>query len=590
MVFATAQNNTDVDRLTQVLLSPQRRRPHCVVTTRTGSDAPAFDAAGLAADCGDMADVTVVATGPLTWRLSEGLPELCGVYGGAARVYPTGTAWQGAPLLSPLRFIYSPADAPRARERLLEDALTMAATATGSSRSSPPAAAPVVQARVQGFIADGGRALVKTDADVIATISADLTLPGIPLDWYLTEGGTVRGRLQGVGLLEPLLSTVNARGVLAHFEAGAVTVALVKSVARQEAQLLLHPDVAVRVTRPDLSSNPRDLVSHLLDAGEVLPVRVVRDAQGRLALRLNDIEDDEDVQPALPLIDGGPPWLIAGRDLGTATAAADAPSLVDPPASEQDAEAPDEPPLELPAPAPSRPAPGPGLHHTGPAAAQIVPPRTLVQQLQGQLEVLKRENRRLRTLETEATNAAALRLELGQERARVTDLQEQLQREKSTTRDLRKTLRAGASTTRSPYDSRDRFDSPEAWIRHETHLAWIDRISADERRHNPLQAWSIGPAFADSVTGLTDGGLRKTLRAIVDVLTDRAEDLDGRELHQLREGLGGDDAPVVRPRDGASCWRVAIERNTPSARRLHYWRTPTGIELSRVVLHDDFNP
>lgn len=68
--------------------------------------------------------------------------------------------------------------------------------------------------------------------------------------------------------------------------------------------------------------------------------------------------------------------------------------------------------------------------------------------------------------------------------------------------------------------------------------------------------------------------LRKTFRTVVDVLTGQAENLDEREFHQLREGLGGDDPPVVRARDGASCWRVAIERNTPSARRLHYWRTP----------------
>jgi hypothetical protein len=34
---------------------------------------------------------------------------------------------------------------------------------------------------------------------------------------------------------------------------------------------------------------------------------------------------------------------------------------------------------------------------------------------------------------------------------------------------------------------------------------------------------------------------------------------------------------------------VALQRNTPQARRLHFWRGRGGeIELSRVGLHDDF--
>lgn len=199
--------------------------------------------------------------------------------------------------------------------------------------------------------------------------------------------------------------------VLAHFEIGAVTIALVRSVARQKA-CLLHPDVAVRITRPDLSSNPRDLVSRLLGVGEVLPVRVLRDAQGRLALRLDDIEDDEDVRPALPFVEGRPAWLVAGRDLSTTIPAAETPA-----AEPTDSTPDDELAIESPAPASPRPAPGPGRRPAGPTAVEPVPTRTLVQQLQGQVEMLRRENLRLRGFETEATNAAAIRLELGQEHA-----------------------------------------------------------------------------------------------------------------------------------------------------------------------------
>lgn len=588
MVFAVVHDVTEVERLVEELLSLRRLRPHCVVTTRAGSDVPAFDAAGLAADCADLADVTVVPTGPLTWRLSERLPDLCGVYGGASRVYPIGSGWQSAPLLSPLRFIYSPADAAHARERLLEDALTMAAAATGFGRSQTPGAAPKVRARVEGFVAGGSRALVRTDTDTIATISADLAVPGIPLDWFLEDGALVEGRLQGIGLFQVALTALDERSALAHFEVGAVTVALVKSVARQEAQLLLHPDLAVRVTRQEISSNPRDIVTRLLSVGEVLPVRIVRTAQGRLGLRLDDIEDDEDVQAALPLVDGGPPWLVAGRDLDTAAA-----DTEDSPADTEAVEQPEpasSPPVEE-APSPLRPAPGPGVRPAARATGTPVQPRNLVQQLQGQVELLKRENLRLRGFETEAGNAAAMRLELGQEHARLADVQAQLQREKRVTSELRRAARAGVSQTRSPLESRDRFDSADQWLRHEIYLTWVDRLPAGDRRQSPIfDGWTIGPDFAATVGDLTDSTLRKVLRAVVDVVTGRAGDLDGRELHQLRQGLGGDDPLVVRPRDGAVCWRVAIERNTPSARRLHFWRTPTGVELSRVVLHDDYQP
>ncbi len=76
---------------------------------------------------------------------------------------------------------------------------------------------------------------------------------------------------------------------------------------------------------------------------------------------------------------------------------------------------------------------------------------------------------------------------------------------------------------------------------------------------------------------------------VVEVLTDQAKHIAGRDLHQLRAGEAG--SPYVRrAADGATCWRVALQRESAAARRLHYWRTPDGYEFSRVVLHDDFRP
>ena len=81
------------------------------------------------------------------------------------------------------------------------------------------------------------------------------------------------------------------------------------------------------------------------------------------------------------------------------------------------------------------------------------------------------------------------------------------------------------------------------------------------------------------------------VEVIVQVLTGRAPEVAARELHQLRTGLGGDDPPVVREHGSETCWRVSLQINSPSARRLHFWRCADGaVELSGLRLHDDFRP
>lgn len=104
-----------------------------------------------------------------------------------------------------------------------------------------------------------------------------------------------------------------------------------------------------------------------------------------------------------------------------------------------------------------------------------------------------------------------------------------------------------------------------------------------------LPDYAVGPDFLASLH--TTGGIdrAKVVAVVVEVLTGLAESLTGRDLHKLRDSVGGSTAPVVRS-DGAVCWRAALQQGTPSARRLHYWRRDGGYELSRVVVHDDMTP
>lgn len=134
------------------------------------------------------------------------------------------------------------------------------------------------------------------------------------------------------------------------------------------------------------------------------------------------------------------------------------------------------------------------------------------------------------------------------------------------------------------------FPTAEDAVRHGIYMAWVSRITAADKAEHPLPDYIVGDGFADTLALFDAGQQAKAFRASVDVLTGLARDVAGRRLHALRAGDGGDDPQRTRPADGAVGFRVNIETNTASARRLHFWRLPDGtIELARVVLHDDMS-
>jgi hypothetical protein len=139
-----------------------------------------------------------------------------------------------------------------------------------------------------------------------------------------------------------------------------------------------------------------------------------------------------------------------------------------------------------------------------------------------------------------------------------------------------------------PRQRRDRWPTDDTWLRNEILLEWADRVSRVDKLKFPLPAdYRLGPRFVSSLSSLDDGLFDKAMKCAVDVLTGRAKDLASRDLHRLRVGESGADAPRVRPEDGAVAWRAAVEINVPSARRLHYWSIGDVIELAQVGLHDD---
>jgi hypothetical protein len=151
-------------------------------------------------------------------------------------------------------------------------------------------------------------------------------------------------------------------------------------------------------------------------------------------------------------------------------------------------------------------------------------------------------------------------------------------------------LRKTRTTHASAGEGGPWFTDEEDQFRYEVFTAWVRRIPAAEKPDRLLADYLLGPRFLDSVRTVQGIPRAKIVDVVMEVLTGLANQQSSREVHILRSSLAGGASPRTRE-DGASCWRVSLQVNTPSARRLHYWRLADDtIELSRVVLHDDYEP
>jgi hypothetical protein len=610
-----------VQQLVTRLLAADRTLPWVVVSIGEGSSRPSLDASEIASATHEVAEVFTVATGELTYLLSDLLPDRLQVYGGAGRSYPVGFSVDTPPTESRLRF---PHDNPgRATEQLISDALGHA-HAAGLFAKSTDASHPA-SGTVSGFLAHNERALVALDNGSIATIWQEVTYPPVPLNWTLAQGQRIDGMLDPASRR---LTVEQAAPTLPDLELAfphhSVTLALVRTATGSEATLSLHPSIPMTISRPDVSSNPLDRVDALLSVGDVVAVRVVHLAGGALHLRLSDVDESEPLVAALALVPGGPPWLAADRPLPTEPDAAETtmPPIEDAPPAPADVA------VQIPA-GPSRPLPGPGQRHVELATqsdhpdhldqpepidppTQIAPAtpderRTALQSTQLSLTEAKA---RIRELEarlhelggtdsqlahlTELAHSATMRMR--ETLAESGDLQRKLDTAREEARVGRRALLSTRRSTPLPEpastaDRRQAWADDESWLRHEIYLAWVGRIGPADRASRPLPAdFLVGPRFAPSALALDDSQFAKAMKAAVDVLTRLPGDTNGREVHALRTGQTGAAPELVRE-DGARCFRAYVEQNTAAARRLHFWRLTDGtIELSRVVTHDDMEP
>lgn len=582
------------EQLARTLMSEGRTRPAAVIAWHPGMPENRIDVGRIAREVGDLADIYYLENGPESFRFADALPAGAHVYGNAARVYSADLEWLRDVYRSPLRMAQTPHAAAIAEECIIEDVLNRV--------TAPPAVAapqkPLEEKAgvVQAFASAGSRAIVELDGGQRCTIQRERVTPSVRLDWMLAAGQAVSG------LYDPSAGTldISARKVVPRltelYSSGDLVLALVEEAGSKAAVLTLYPGSSWEVPVERISSNPLDTADSLVTEGEVVVVRFLR-MKGAVVLSLIDVDDDADVREAPELLCGGTPWLQSGRHLiGAVPAGTEAGGSAT---------------QGLPAAGPSVAGRLPSAEAGSVAALPPVKASAALISAQLALDTERAEVTRLQDLVTTGSSAgpellrlerevAALRGELELERRHSAAVEEHLAglaaKNARQLEDLR-TLRARnremqQALKRSRDDQNGAFATPEEQVCHDIYMTWARNLPAEDKPRFPLPAdFTIGQEFAASLYARTEqGAVAKALKTVVEVLTGLADRSSAREVHPLRVSEGG-DAPQHQRDDGARCFRAAIERGAAAARRLHYWKAPNGrVELSRVVLHDDFKP
>ncbi|MBO0608527.1 hypothetical protein [Myceligenerans salitolerans] len=619
----------DFARFLQV---PNRAWPVVVISTPAGRTTPYVDPQRVLDDVAGLAEVVVIPTGDVSWAFSRGMPEYTQVYGGASRVYPTGLDWVHDLRRSPLHFAYSLADGPKVRDRLVSDALSAAvraglAGAAGAAAGGPGSGAAEARGTVQGVL--GSRALIELDDGGQASVAEELTLPGVPLQSIFRRGMKVRGRhdagrgtLDTRGMLPD--DAAQRRAVKNTYRVGKVILGRVESVTEAAVTIAVAPAVHVRVPRERVTGNALDALDDLFTPGEVVLARVMQAPGDGITLRLDDVDESDEPLPALSLLDGGPPWLLPPDTSLREPEPGSGPIRIPTPAEVANGRGGEPQDRGVGAPpdeARRRPTPGDiAARIAGDAAAPLPAPpddsrgaatrgngahgssgsKKAVRDLSLALDAEKAQVTRLeKDLIHVKVEKRRAEVELDELRRYVADLRDQVDRrdqqlersraqlraEKSKSAAYRRELGRDVEVTTERY-----FADPAEQFRFEVTQTWAQIVPAGEKDRWPLEEYALGSRFLESLETVEGISRDKVLRTVVHVVTGRAPEMNGLQVHPLRSGLGGDDPQRVRD-DGAACWRVSLQVNTPSARRMHYWRLPGGgYELSRVVLHDDMEP
>ena len=579
----TSTQITEINDLGNRIQASDRKLPIVVVTGNLLDHTPLVDLEELAQEVGTLCELMFISNPDLTRELAALLPDNAGVFGGAVRIYRADFHEDPAPKRAKLFNLRDVAHAQARMPKILEEVWAAAHAAGGLIKIEQRAVS--AKARVKMFMGDS-RVFVELENGKLATIQQEMVMPDVPLEWAFSIGQELLGVYDDeLKIFIPNQVASSSEDLAQHFGLNSVTLGLVKDADRQNATIAVLPNLVFEVPKADITGNPLDVISSYLDIGDVVSVRIYRHPQGKIRLRMNDIDDDELVLEALAILPGGEPWLLEGRDVPW--------QVVDPPTLEipviieeliEEVAVVTELPGQL-----TRPIPGPGIQRAFISevseAVKVKPGDTQSLKVMG--ETIRRQQAQNERLIAERVFADA---EFSQEKFRRMELVREFNKLKLEMAELRKAKRAQQSNKSSTFSRRNRFASDSEWLHEELRRAWIGRYTAQERadsyRLKP-EKFSFSAQFCESVREphLDEDDIRKVVRLMVDLVTGRNAAERKHTVHELFDGLGG--AQQSRE-DGALCWRVHIENGSPQAKRLHYWEKRDGvIEFGWVANHDD---
>lgn len=585
------------------LQRPGRRRPTVVVSVGAGRVEPFIDPVRILAEVDPYVEVVQIANGDLTWAFSASMPPETQVFGDAARVYHLDQEWITRPRRSKLHIASGPTAGARMTDQLIDDSLADAMAHGLIGRSVAIGPARTLQGVVQRV--DGRRALVKNREVRLGVVSVreELTVEGVSLDRVLQVGQQVSGTyVADENLLDVRAGLLAAATALAHVRLGEVLLARVVQVRPAQASVEIFPGQTCVIGVEQVTGNPLDRLQDLLSPGEVVRVRVL--AVGPAwSITLLDVDDDEPLAAIPSLLPGGPAWIVESEllepELLEESSAAPGPEPNLGPVSSPSADLPPEPSAE---PSARSPRPSPllldprrrdalGLQDRPDA---VVPPPAVRGSASAQPSThdTAAAKHMARTIDQLKAEIAARDAELRQAYRRVVDLENELDRHQVDLRRLRTgSRRASQRAEVAPSTGSAAFVDAESQFRHAVYLAWVERIPAAEKPARPLPGeYRFSEHFFDTLAAMPPAVQRKAPQVAVEVLTGLADRLDGRETHPLRSGDGGTTAPRTRHGGAEICMRTAVQRETPGAARMHWWRGGDVIELSSVRHHDDLQP
>jgi hypothetical protein len=574
------------------ITSRGRTKPAAVISWHPELEHNRIDVDHIVREVGELAEIFCLENGGESYAFGDHLPAGAHVFGNAARVYSADLRWMTDVYQSPLRMARDRLAAARAAEDIIEDILSLITVVP--PKSTPAAAAPRrVRGTIKAFTSAGSRAIVELDDGTRCSIQRERVVPPVRLDWMLSPGQSIEGLFSDQDKTLDINELKTAPRLAELYRSGDLVLALAEQVTATSAELTLFPGSSWSVGAARISSNPLDTADSLVTEGEVVVARFLRE-RGAVVLSLIDVDDDAEVKEAPALLTGGTPWLQAGRHLAEQSTAGRTFAATE----------------SAVAGAASPTSPDAGGSSTEASAPATKPSATLLS-VQLQLEAERRKVTALQELVAAASQAGAelislqkeheaLKLQLDTERGIANDLHGQLEAERGRADKQREELRGLRTRTRearqalkrAEADPGELFATLDGRLRHDVYLSWARNTPAGEKARKALPAdWNAGPEFAASLYAFTEPGVvAKALKATVEILTGAAERNPARDIHPLRANAAGDTSPHRRE-DGSTCFRAAIEKNVAAARRLHFWRLPDGaIELSRIVVHDDFKP